>query len=270
MVRLVRRRIGVSQRELARRSGVSLTTVIAVESGKQQPSLRVLAAIVELAGLEVSLDRPVQPLCRHVVRHLHRSLPARLHLALGGSGWPRDQPVLPAWRQLGLLATSGHLFVTGELAAALWLPVVPAGAPAVARPRVGLDPWGSSRLPVTPDVEVVLADLPRSCTVTVPLSVGALRTPSPSELALDPALAGSRRALRGVAAELERQAPGDLGGRRSPAHREPRREEEAWRLLFARRWSDSLRPPDSLDARGWRLDDEVGMRHWIERRAGRG
>lgn len=263
---MARRRIGVSQRELARRSGVSLTTVIAVESGKQQPSLRVLSAIVDLAGLEVSLDRPVPPLCRHVVRHLHRSLSARLHLALGGSGWPRDRPVLPAWHQLGLLASSGRLFVTGDLAVALWLPATRPPE----RLQVGLQPWRSAPLPMTPDVEVVLTDLPPECTVTVPLSVGALRTPAPSELALEPAAAPARRALRAVAAALEREAATDLGGRRSPAHREPRREEEAWRLLFARRWNDSLRSPDPLDGRGWRLDDQVGMQHWIERRAGRG
>lgn len=264
MVRTARRRAGLSQREMARRAQVSPATVVAVESGRQQPSLRVLQALLDVAGLEVTVDLPLEPLCRHVVLHLHRSLSARLHLALGGSGRPWHPPVLPAWQQLGRLATTGRLFVTGELATALWLP-----GDAVARPRVGIQTTQAVALPETPDLEVQRAVVPDRCTVTVPLGVGALCTPPPSELALDPERAPVRRALRAVAAELEQSSPRDPSGRRSPVHREPRREEEVWRLLFARRWNASLRPPDRLDARGWRLDDEVGMRQWIERRAGR-
>lgn len=271
MVRAARRRLGVSQREMARRAGVSATSVVAIESGRQQPSLRVLQALLEVAGLGVCVDRPVQPLCAHVRRHLHRSLSIRLHLALGGNGRPWVHPVLPQWQQLGTLARSGRLFAEGELARALWLPVL---SP-VSQLVVGLEcsqPAGTAAepaLPETPDVQVLRRTVPASCTVTVPLSIGSLRVPPPGELALDPAQAEFRGALRSVAGELELCAPRDPGGRRSPAHREPCREDESWRLLFARRWTPSFLPPDRLDGRGWRLDDEVGFQEWIDRRASR-
>lgn len=266
MVRDARRRVRLSQREMARRAGVSVATVTGIESGTQLPSLRVLQELLAVAGLELCVDRPVQPACRHVLRHLHRSLSIRLHLALGGSGRPWNHPLLAPWQQLGLLATSGRLFVTGELAVALWLP----GTGAVRERRVGFEPRGRRFLPPTPELTVVPGPLPGDCTVTVPLGVGSLVTPPPGALALRPEHAAVRRALRGVAAHLDQHAPRDPAGRRTPAHREPRREEEQWRLLFARRWNGRLRRPDPLDARGWRLDDEASFDQWIERRAGRG
>ena len=266
MVRDARRRVGLSQREMARRAGVSAATITAIESGAQLPSLRVLQELLSVAGLELCPDRPVQPPCRHVLRHLHRSLSARLHLALGGNGRPWDRPFLAPWQQLGLLATSGRLFLTGELAVALWLPQP---EPTAGR-RVGFQPYRRPRLPPTPDLTVLEGKVPDGCTVTVPLGVGSLLTPPPGELALSPEHAAVRRALRSVAVHLDRHAPRDPAGRRTPAHREPRREEERWRLLFARRWNLGLRPPDTMDARGWRLGDEASFDQWIEHRALRG
>lgn len=264
MVRAARRRAGLSQRELARRAGVAAGTVAAVETGRQVPSGRVLETLVAAAGLELTLDRPVQPLCAHALRHLHRSLPARLHRALGGSGYPYDRPFLPAWQQLGLLSGKGVVHVTGELARALWLP-----SPEVAEPVVGLDLYRPAVLPPTPDLRVVLRPVPYGCTIPVPLTCGLIITPTPAELALDPQHAAWRRSLRSVAHELERQAPRDRARRRRPVHREPRRVNEATRLLFARRWTARFLPPDDHDVRGWRLGDVVGMDEWIEQRARR-
>ena len=223
-----------------------------------------LQELLAVGGLELCVDRPVQPPCRHVLRHLHRSLSIRLHLALGGSGRPWNRPLLEPWQQLGLLATSGRLFLTGELAVALWLPA----ADVVADRQVGFQ--RRRRVPPVPDLSVVEGPVPDDCTVTVPLGIGSLVTPPPGALALRPEHAAVRRALRGVAAHLDQHAPRDPAGRRTPAHREPRREEEQWRLLFARRWNGRLRPPDRLDARGWRLGDEASFDQWIERRADRG
>lgn len=262
MVRMARRRSGVSQRELARRAGVATATVAGIEAGNQNPSLRVLSRLLEAAGLELAVDRPVQPLCAHVSRHLHASLSVRLHRALGGNGWPWSRPVLPAWQQLGRLATSARVFVTGDLAAALWLPDVDA-----VRPVVAARPRSERPFPPTPDLEVRTAAPPEHCTVPVPLTVGAVWTMPPDELALLPEHAVRRRVLRAVASELDSRAARDPHGRRQPAHREPRPQEEQLRLMFARRWTASFLPPDRHDARGWRLDDEVGMRQWIERRA---
>lgn len=264
MVRAARRRAGLSQRELARRAGVAAGTVAAVEAGRQAPSGRVLEALVAAAGLELTVDRPVQPLCAHTLRHLHRSLPVRLHRALGGSGYPYDRPFLPAWQQIGLLSSKGVVHVTGAVARALWLP--PAQCP---DREVGLQPHRPAVLPSSPDVRVLVAPVPPTCTITVPLSVGAIVTPSPAELALDPQHAAWRRALRSVAHELEQRAPHDRASRRRPAHREPRRLDESTRLLFARRWTARFLPPDDYDVRGWRLGDVVGMEEWIEERAKR-
>jgi hypothetical protein len=157
------------------------------------------------------------------------------------------------------------VFVLDELAAALWLPPVEP----LMRPVVGLQRLGGRPLPVTPDLEVRQGVLPELATVTVSLTVGGLRTLPPGELALMAEHASFRRALRSVAATLDAHAARDGAGRRSPAHREPRRQEELFRLMFARPWTDRFLPPDRHDGRGWRLDDEVGMRQWIERRAQR-
>jgi transcriptional regulator with XRE-family HTH domain len=264
MVRAARRRAGLSQREIARRAGVAAGTVTAVEAGRQVPSGRVLEALVAAAGLELSVDRPVQALCAHTRRHLHHSLSVRLHLALGGNGHPYDRPFLPAWQQLGLLSGKGVVHVTGELARALWLPAM-----SPPEPVVGVDVRRAVLVPPAPDLRVQLGPAPSTCTITVPLTVGRIVTPSPDELALDPQHAAWRRALRSVSHELERQAPLDRARRRRPAHREPRRLDESTRLLFARRWTARFLPPDAHDVRGWRLGDVVGMDQWIEQRSRR-
>lgn len=262
MARAARTRAGVSQREMARRAGVSTATVEAIETGRQQPSARVLSALLAVAGLELSADLPVQPLCRHMTQHLHHSLSTRLHLALGGSGRPYDRPFLPAWQQLGLLSLKAAVHLTGDLAVAVWLPMPqPRAQVGIATDRV--------LLPPAPDLHVVHEPAPPHCTVGVVLSPGLVTVPPPGELALDPRHAPWRRALRSVATALDEGAARDRARRRSPAHREPRRGNEEWRLLFARPWSPRLLPPDRWQARGWRLDDEVGMDEWIERRAKR-
>ena len=264
MVRAARRRAGLSQRELARRAGVAAGTVAAVEAGRRVPSGGVLEVLIAAAGLELALDRPVQPLCPHTLRHLHAGLPVRLHLALGGSGRPYDRPVLPAWQQLGLLSSKGVVHVTGELARALWLP-----SAQPVRPIVGLALHRRAVLPPAPDVHIELGPAPPTCTISVPMTTGRIITPPPGELALDPQHAEWRRALRSVAHEFEQRAPRDRARRRRPAHSEPRRLEESTRLLFARCWTARFLPPDGHDVRGWRLGDVVGLDEWIEQRAKR-
>ena len=271
MVRAARRRSGLSQRELARRARVSPTTVVAVEAGKQTPSLRVVSALLAAAGLELCVDLPTEPVCRHVRRHLTRSLTVRLHLALGGNGRPASRPVLPAWQQLRLLSRAGRVQADGPLAVALWLPPVePLLLPTVVLTREDR----SGPVPKAPDLRVrevpSQAPGPVACSLGIALSPGVLMTPPPDELARAPQHAEVRRSLRSVAALLDERAARDRAGRRGPAHREPRRQQEEWRLLFARSWSPRLLPPDPADARGWRLGDEVGMDDWIERRARRG
>lgn len=265
LVRAARRHAGLSQRALAARAGVSLSAVVAVEAGQRTPSMRVVQAILAACELDLAVDRPAPPLCRHVLAHLSLSMSARLHLALGGDGRPKYERTLPPWVQLALLASAGSVFLTGAPAVRLWLPGLPVGSVV----PVGVDPV-ADLLPATPALDVGIGRLPSTCTVTVPLSVRSLRTPTPLALSLQPECAAWRPALRAVASLLDRAAATDGAGRRVAAHREPRRDEEAGRLLYARRWGSRFLPPDRLDARGWRLDDDAGMRAWIEHRARRG
>lgn len=266
LLRTARRLAGVSQRELARRAGVSRSTVEGVEAGRRDLSVAVLQSLLEVAGLELTAERAVPTPCAHVRAHLRRSLSARLHLLLGGDGRVRGRPAPPAWTELDHLAAGGPVFLTGPAAVGLWVPGIDSRTPV----PVGLAGLGAAEPPDSTVLRVSALAVPPDCTVTVPLPVRSIRAPDPTSLALHPDCAPWRSALRVAAQVLSDRAARDRAGRRSPAHREPQREQEAWRLLFARRWTMSLRPPDRLDGRGWRLADEVGLQEWIERRAERG
>jgi len=78
VLRAARKRAGLSQVELASRAGVTQSVISAYESGRRQPSLPTLAALIEAAGyeLEVSvqelpgrLGRLTGPVGRRVRRH---------------------------------------------------------------------------------------------------------------------------------------------------------------------------------------------------------
>ena len=53
MVKMARRRAGLSQRELARRSGVAQPTVSRVESGRMSPTFDTLSALVRACGMQL-------------------------------------------------------------------------------------------------------------------------------------------------------------------------------------------------------------------------
>ena len=55
LVAEARHRAGFSQRELAGRAGVSRTTVVETESGRRDPSLGTLNAVLEAAGFALEL-----------------------------------------------------------------------------------------------------------------------------------------------------------------------------------------------------------------------
>lgn len=55
IVRAVRAEAGLTQAELAARSGVAQTTISAYETGRRDPGWRVLGALVQAAGLELVL-----------------------------------------------------------------------------------------------------------------------------------------------------------------------------------------------------------------------
>ena len=63
VLREARRRAGLTQVELAQRAGVAQSVISAYESGRRQPALPTLAALVRAAGLElrVTVRRPPDP-----------------------------------------------------------------------------------------------------------------------------------------------------------------------------------------------------------------
>lgn len=262
LLREARRSAGLSQRAMAAAAGVPRSSLEAAESGRRRPSLALLEAVAAAAGLELALDHALQPLNCGTRRHLHLSLSQRLHLLVGGDGRPWHTHRLPVWRALDELAATGRLFLTGPAAVGLWLPEV------VLDPLpLGLEPHGAAPTPSHPRLQVTVGERPDEATISVPLPVRAVWTPSPAALARDPGCARWRQALRSVAAVLDAEAALDVNGRRAPAHREVQGEHEAWRVLFARRWTQRFLPPERLDGRAWRLGGEVGMNTWIDRRA---
>jgi predicted nucleotidyltransferase/DNA-binding XRE family transcriptional regulator len=54
LLREARRRAGLTQVELARRAGVAQSVISAYESGRRQPALPTLAALVRAAGLDLA------------------------------------------------------------------------------------------------------------------------------------------------------------------------------------------------------------------------
>jgi transcriptional regulator with XRE-family HTH domain len=55
MVKTARRRAGLTQRELARRSGVAQPTVSRIESGRMSPTFDTLSALAEAAGMQIAV-----------------------------------------------------------------------------------------------------------------------------------------------------------------------------------------------------------------------
>jgi predicted nucleotidyltransferase/DNA-binding XRE family transcriptional regulator len=66
LLREARRRAGLSQTELARRAGVAQSVISAYESGRRQPALPTLLALIKAAGLDLHMElrRPQSPLSR--------------------------------------------------------------------------------------------------------------------------------------------------------------------------------------------------------------
>lgn len=62
LVREARRRAGISQRELARRSGTSQAVISAYENGQREPGIKQFRKVIAAAGFELGLTlRPGRP-----------------------------------------------------------------------------------------------------------------------------------------------------------------------------------------------------------------
>lgn len=257
-LRAARRRAGCSQRQLAARAGVAESTVAAIESGARTASLPTLSALLAAAGLELTVDVCVPPADLELRAHLRKSMPARLHLALGGNGNTVTAPPR-GWRQLLLLSRLGPVSLFGPLSAGVWLPglAVPAVL-AVHFRRVQPMP-----LPDTSDLHVLQDDAQEIASVHTGIGIGwGVRVPSPTELALDPSCAAHRPGLRTAARVLHDESPRDLAGRRVAAHRDPEHDLEAARIFHTKRWGH-LPLPNPRDRRSWRLKDQASMHAWL-------
>jgi transcriptional regulator with XRE-family HTH domain len=58
----IRRESGLSQAEIARRSGIQSSVLSAYEHGRRQPSVAALARIAHAAGIEIELSGPSERL----------------------------------------------------------------------------------------------------------------------------------------------------------------------------------------------------------------
>ena len=71
-----RRAAGLSQRALAQRSKVAQPTIAAIESGRQDPRLETLLALVEACGHELAaIPRPGEGIDRSLIREQLRLTP---------------------------------------------------------------------------------------------------------------------------------------------------------------------------------------------------
>ena len=61
LIRTVRRRAGLTQAELATRSGVARPALSAYENGRRQPSVATLARIAAVCGAKVELTPRIDP-----------------------------------------------------------------------------------------------------------------------------------------------------------------------------------------------------------------
>ena len=102
-LRHLRESAGLSQAELARRSGVGKSQLSKYESGKELPKLETLARLLEALGIE--------PLTlfysEHLLRHRAEIAPASL---LVTTTTPLDDPALESFRRL-----FGHLLDSFEI-----------------------------------------------------------------------------------------------------------------------------------------------------------
>ncbi len=76
MLRMARRRAGLSQRELARRAGIPQPTISRIERGRLSPTLDTLEPLVRACGMRVLVeDDPTEGLDRSLLRDLLRRSP---------------------------------------------------------------------------------------------------------------------------------------------------------------------------------------------------
>lgn len=85
---------GLSQSELARRSGIAAPTISAYEAGRRDPTVTNLVRLLDAAGLDLALQESVRA---HRGRRLEQVLSLARVLPRDGKD---DKPPLPSWKDL--------------------------------------------------------------------------------------------------------------------------------------------------------------------------
>lgn len=254
-VRLCRRALGLSQRELANRLGVSAKTVASWESGGRVPTVSALRQVLALQGLELAARVQPQPPAQALINHLHLSLTSRLRLALGENPNPFVRATGGPWRALLALGGLGCAVVLPPVATGIWVPAAPSTRVAV----VVHQPW--KPVPELPALDVTTtAEGPAPSLVPVavdgPVRVWVL---PPAEL-----LAAEVEQLRQAAALLAASDSRDNADRRAPAHRNPNEWLEGARMLMTKN-PEALKWPRPELGRAWRLGGAVSWAQAVGR-----
>lgn len=198
--------------------------------------------------------------CAHLGRYLRFSTSERLYLSLGGTYQPGYDTRLPAWAQLRTLGQLRlPMLLEGIGAVGVWVPGTRVEGPL----GITLQADTAPLLALKNLVIRVRASVPIGC-VPVGIGYGArLLVPPPEVLALDPACAAHRLALRAAVRLLHEQAGRDDGVRRAAAHRDPDEREERDRLMEIKAYREPQARPSILASRAWRLDGPVSLRQWM-------
>lgn len=87
MLRMARRRAGLTQRELARRAGVPQPTVSRIERARVSPSFETLAPLIDACGMQLEVvDRPGDGVDRTLIRQRLAMTPTQ-RLQRGALEW---------------------------------------------------------------------------------------------------------------------------------------------------------------------------------------
>jgi Predicted transcriptional regulator with C-terminal CBS domains len=98
MLKMARRRAGVTQRELARRSGVPQPTISRIEAARMSPTLDTLVPLMGACGMELTLiDSPGAGVDRSLIRARLGMSPAE-RLRQARQEWAGTEPFRRAAR----------------------------------------------------------------------------------------------------------------------------------------------------------------------------
>lgn len=258
LVRAARRAAGEGQASFGARAGVSARTLSALETGSSDPRWSTVVSLLAAGGLELTAVPASPPPTAALLDHLHRSTSYRLRWSLNR---PRAWGNARLWQELGALTAYGQVRLEGRQAVGVWLPV------SIGRGTLPVVLHPADRVLVEdsfPGLAIRLDDGPvPPAQVPVAVGPGALLLPAPLALAAHPDCGALAQELRLAAGLLDDDRSRDFGGRRAPAHRDPRESVEFDRVLHRRRLR-GYQLPSAADSRAWRLRGSASLATWLQ------